>query len=182
MFPMHVGDDLDLRPFVADDAGLVFALIERNRHRLDVWMRWTSRIQTLEDAAAAIERWAGFLEAGQGFHVGMWTNGMLIGGMASPSISTDSSQAEIGYWLADGYTGRGYVTRASRAVIDYLFGTLGLHRIEIQAVTENLPSRAVAERLGFTLEGIKRESSWVDGGYRDHALYSLLNHEWNTEG
>jgi ribosomal-protein-serine acetyltransferase len=70
------------------------------------------------------------------------------------------------------------VTRAARAVIDALFTREALHRIEIQAVIDNAPSRAVAERLGFQLEGIKRESEWITSAFRDHAFYALLEQDW----
>ena len=62
-------------------------------------------------------------------------------------------QDEIGYWLAEHHAGRGVMTRCCLAVIDYGIGELGLHRIQILADALNRRSRAVAERLGFTLEG-----------------------------
>jgi ribosomal-protein-serine acetyltransferase len=55
-----------------------------------------------------------------------------------------------------------------------------MHRVELICMVDNARSRAVAERLGFTLEGIKRESEWINGAFRDHALYSLLAHEWHV--
>ena len=60
------------------------------------------------------------------------------------------------------------------------FGELGPHRIVIRAGTENAPSRAVPERLGFTYEGIAREEGRGSGGFYDLAVYGLLDREWRA--
>ncbi len=180
MFPIHVDREIDLRPLEMSDADALFTLIARNRDHLDQWMRWTARIQTLQDAQHYIQRHADRYAAGSGFHAGLWVHGELVGGVVCHEIDRDSHKTEIGYWLDAGYTGRGLVTRACRAVITALFQRQGLHRIEIMCMTENRPSRAVAERLGFTFEGVLRESVWISTAFRDHALYSLLDHEWRA--
>ena len=178
MFPIHVDQALDLRPLELADADAMFDLIARNRAHLDPWLRWSARVQTLDDARQLIERFADKYTVGDGFHAGLWVEGQLAGGIVCHAINRESRKTEIGYWLGADYTGKGLVTRASRAIIDLLFTREAMHRIEIQAVVDNHPSRAVAERLGFTFEGIKRESEWVTSAFRDHALYALLEHEW----
>lgn len=178
MFPLQVDAETELRPFAAADAEPLFALISRNRAHLDPWLRWSGRVQTLDDTRSLIARFAGKYAAGDGFHAGLWHSGSLAGGIIVHFINRESAKTEIGYWLGAEFVGRGLVTRASRAVIDGLFRVEGLHRIEIQTVTDNQPSRAVAARLGFHFEGIKRESEWITTAFRDHALYSLLSHEW----
>ena len=75
------------------------------------------------------------------------------------------------------------MTRCCSAVIDYGFGELGLHRIQIWADALNRRSRAVPERLGFTLEGTRREDTRVRGAggaseWRDTVVSSLLDREW----
>ena len=157
---------------------MMFALIMQNRAHLDRWLRWSGRIQTQVDTRALIERFAAKQAAGDGFHAGMWEHDRLIGGIVCHAINRESSKTEIGYWLGAEFVGKGRVTRACRAVISALFEQEKMHRIEIQCATDNRASRAVAERLGFTLEGIKRESEWITTGFRDHAIYSLLDREW----
>lgn len=177
-FPSKIADDLELRLLEQRDAEALFALITRNRAHLDPWLRWSGRIQTVDDAQAMIARFADKVAVGDGFHAGLWHKEQLVGGLVCHFINRESHKAEIGYWLSADSTGKGWITRACREVIRYLFVDEKLHRIEIQCVTDNLPSRAVAERLKFTLEGIKRESEWITSAYRDHALYSLLADEW----
>jgi len=71
------------------------------------------------------------------------------------------------------------MTLAVRALIDHAFGAWELHRVMIQAGVGNARSRAVAERLGFTLEGVLREAErYLDGRYIDLAVYGLLASEW----
>ncbi len=57
-----------------------------------------------------------------------------------------------------------------------------MHRITIRARTDNVRSRAVAERLGFTFEGVMREALLVQEDHHDAALYSLLRNEWPRDG
>jgi ribosomal-protein-serine acetyltransferase len=178
MFPLKVRDDLELRPLAAQDADAMFHLIEHNRVHLDPWLRWSGRIQTIDDTRNLIDRFTKKLAAGDGFHAGLWYQGQLAGGIVCHQINRESNKSEIGYWLGVQYTGKGLVTSTCRAVIDYLFVHEKLHRIEIQCATDNPPSRAVAERLGFTFEGIKRESEWITSSYRDHTLYAILDYEW----
>jgi ribosomal-protein-serine acetyltransferase len=89
-------------------------------------------------------------------------------------IDRVARNAIIGYWLAEEYEGRGLITRAVRALIDHAFGEWQLHRVEIRAAAENVRSRAVPERLGFTQEGVLREAELVGGEYQDLVVYGLV--------
>jgi ribosomal-protein-serine acetyltransferase len=167
-----------MMPLSLSHAKELLALIEANRDRLDNWLRWSSGVQTITDARQLILRFADKHKAGDGFHAGLWYDDDLAGGIVCHFINRESRKTEIGYWLGADYTGKGLVTRACGLVITDLFRVEEMHRIEIQCATDNAPSRAVAERLGFTLEGIKRESEWITSDFRDHALYALLESEW----
>lgn len=179
MFALSIDDELHLKMLEGDEVERVFVLIQQNRTHLDSWLRWSGRIQTLQDTQNLIERFLAKTSAGDGFHAGIWYKGQLVGGLVCHFINRESRKSEIGYWLAAEATGKGLATRASAAVIDYLFAQEKLHRVEIQAAVDNVRSRAIAERLGFTLEGIKRDSEWLTNRFADHALYSLLAHEWH---
>jgi ribosomal-protein-serine acetyltransferase len=87
---------------------------------------------------------------------------------------------EIGYWLAPPLQGRGVMTQCCRFAVRYGFLTLDLNRIQIAAGTENLESRAIPERLGFTFEGILRGRENLYGTFVDHAMYSLLRSEFDA--
>lgn len=171
---------LELRVFEPADADTLLELIRQNRSHLDAWLRWSGRIHSKEDVLALIERFAAKTAIGDGFHAGLWYQGHLVGGIVCHYINRESNKTEIGYWLGADYTGKGLVTQACRVVLRYLFEQEKMHRVELQCVVDNLPSRAVAERLGFKFEGIKRESEWISTAYRDHALYALLADEFSA--
>jgi len=86
---------------------------------------------------------------------------------------------EVGYRLFDGaLAGKGYVTEACRLLIDHLFKVYQYHRLELLSAPENGASIRIAEKCGFTGEGILREAFFIGGRYCDVAVYSLLRPEW----
>ncbi|MEL5992107.1 GNAT family N-acetyltransferase [Microbacterium phosphatis] len=82
--------------------------------------------------------------------------------------------AELGYWLAQRARGRGYMHEAARAVVDFAFGPLRLERLEWHAVVGNTASAAVAQRLGFRLEGVRRRGLAGHGPRVDGWIAGLL--------
>lgn len=80
---------------------------------------------------------------------------------------------EIGYWCRTSYVGHGYVSESTQAVTQFGFDVLKARRILIRADTRNARSRAVAERCGFTLEGILHNDSLDNqNAVRDTAYYA----------
>jgi ribosomal-protein-alanine N-acetyltransferase len=82
--------------------------------------------------------------------------------------------AELGYWLAEPYWGRGIVTLAVLAMVEYAFGELGLHRVHAEPYAPNLASARVLEKAGFRLEGRMRASAFKDGRIVDQLLYAIV--------
>jgi ribosomal-protein-serine acetyltransferase len=179
MQPIVINSELELHTLEPAHAEAMLALILNNREHLDSWLRWSGRIHTKQDVLDLIDRFAAKTAIGDGFHAGLWYQSQFVGGIVCHYMNRESNKTEIGYWLGAGYIGKGLVTQACRAVIKHLFEQEKMHSIEIQCVTDNAPSRAVAERLRFTFEGIKRDSEWITSAYRDHAIYSLLEGEQN---
>ena len=86
-----------------------------------------------------------------------------------------AGQAEIGYWMAPGARGRGYLAEAARAAVDYAFGDpLKLARLEWRAVVGNVPSARSARALGFRYEGLLRSALWSPRGRDDGWIAGLL--------
>ena len=169
-----------IRPFEPEDATAIFQLIQSSRDHLDRWLRWSNTIQSEADAQGTVAHFVAKRAAGTGFHSGIWVAGRLAGGVVCRDLDRQHRCAEIGYWLGAEFTGRGLATRASSLAIDYLIGSRGAHRIEMQCGVHNVRSRAVPERLGFRLEGIRRESYWITTAFVDSAVYGLLAGEWPT--
>ena len=91
---------------------------------------------------------------------------------------TRGSGMEIGYALIPCERGKGYGTEAIKIMVDHLFLSRDIVRIQAPTETRNMASVEALEKAGFTREGIMRKASYVDGEHRDQYLYSILREEW----
>ena len=91
-----------------------------------------------------------------------------------------SNRAMLGYDLAREYWGLGIASEAVSEVIRFGYEEMRLNRIEAETIEDNHESRRMLERIGFKLEGVRREYSLEDDGeYHGSAIYSLLRGEYN---
>ena len=88
-----------------------------------------------------------------------------------------NQKTEIGYWLSEKFQHKGIVTHSCKALIDFAFSEMNLHRIQLKAATKNFKSQAVAKRLGFTVEGIERDGELHSHGFVDLKVFSLLKED-----
>ncbi|MGN1091656.1 MAG: GNAT family N-acetyltransferase [Alphaproteobacteria bacterium] len=113
----------------------------------------------------------------------IWTkDGNFIGACDLHSMDYETQSADIGYWLAEKYTGKGYMTEAIKAVEDNFFKR-GFNRFTIVMDVENKASEKVAVRCGYIKEGTMRQWHYnpAFNSYRDMYLYSKLKSEWEKE-
>ena len=179
MKTIRVDDDILLRwPSMADAEELV-ALIDSNRRYLGRWLPLFDAIRTMEDERVWIEGRQAAEEKGEGTPPLIVYRGAIVGTAGAVLVDSPNRSCEVGYWLTEEMQGRGIVTRACRAVLDYAFGELQLNRVQIRAATQNKKSRAIPERMGFVFEGVQRQAELVNGEYYDLALYSMLASEWS---
>jgi ribosomal-protein-serine acetyltransferase len=171
-----LGDDALVRTLTVEDADELARVIDANAERLDRWFPWVEASRKRGGALAFIERSLASETDLEGN--GIWIDGEIAGAIGL-SVNTAWNNGELGYWLDANAEGRGLVTRACGLFIDHGFRQLSLNRITIHAAVENERSRAVAERLGFTQEGVLRRAGRVDGDrYLDLVVYGLLHDEW----
>ncbi len=83
--------------------------------------------------------------------------------------------AELGYWLAEPFWGKGIMTEAVNALSEYAFEELGFHRIFAEPYSTNTASVRVLQKSGFVLEGILRANVFKDERIFDQFLYARLN-------
>lgn len=177
-FALRVDDEVELALYERDDLEALHALVVAQRRHLAAWMPW-AQAPTLDATRGFIEGRALAAIADQdGFEVGIWWRGRLVGSIGLHGVQRRPDRASIGYWLAADAQGRGLVTRSVRALIAKAFLELGFERLDIRADVANARSRAVAERLGFTFEGVLRREAFSGSTYVDHAVYGLLRDEW----
>jgi len=101
----------------------------------------------------------------------------LLGSVGIVQVDREERRCELGYWVARESRGRGVATRAVRLLCAWIFENLPVDRTGIHAEPENAASRRVAERAGFTYEGVLRSYFVNKGIRRDAASYSLLRGE-----
>jgi ribosomal-protein-alanine N-acetyltransferase len=85
---------------------------------------------------------------------------------------------EIGFALVRNERGKGYCTEAAEIIVDYLFLSKDVVRVQAHTETRNTASQRVLEKAGFKKEGTVRKSYFVRGEWRDTFLYSILRAEW----
>jgi len=93
-------------------------------------------------------------------------------------LGTGTKQVEVGYSLVPDERGKGYGTEALEIMVDYLFLSKNMMRIQVQTDVRNVASQRVSEKVGFRKEGILRRNFFMRGELRDCFIYSILRKEW----
>ncbi len=104
--------------------------------------------------------------------------GDLVGAVGLVEINRRHGRAELGYWVARPCWGRGYATEAARAVIEYGFSVLGLHRVYAVHFSRNPASGRVMEKCGMAHEAHLREHDRKWGVFEDVDVRGVLHDEW----
>jgi RimJ/RimL family protein N-acetyltransferase len=166
---------LHLRPYTEADIDAVYACCQDP----DI-QRWTTVPVPYERAHAekyvqmnTVDGWrAG---TGSSFAVVDSVSNTLLASIGIVGISNDGKVAEVGYWVAPAARGQGVATQATQVVARWAFADLGVERLEWLAEVDNVASRRVAEKAGFTVEGVLRARlGRPDGSRADAWIGSLL--------
>jgi ribosomal-protein-alanine N-acetyltransferase len=100
----------------------------------------------------------------------------LVGGITLSNVRRGVAQmGSIGYWCGHPYARHGHTLAAVRALCDFAFRTLGLHRVEAACIPDNAPSRSLLLKAGFEEEGYARAYLKINGVWRDHVLFGRIN-------
>ena len=175
----QVDDEIVLRIPRIEDAKTFYEVIDRNRQHLGEWLDFVPKTTDAEVSRGVIERWQKEANEQAGFNYVIEYRGSIVGSCGAPRLAGSQHRTEIGYWLSEDVQGRGIVTRCCLALLRWLFEDRKLNRVEIRAAAPNRKSRAVAERLGFKLDGVLRENDYLNGQYYDVAIYSMLAREYS---
>ena len=103
----------------------------------------------------------------------------LLGGINIGNVRRGVSQsASLGYWIGEKYSRNGYMKEALKLLIPSLFIDLRLNRIEAATLEENIASKNLLKKIGFKKEGVLRKYLKINGNWRDHILYGLLENDF----
>lgn len=173
MIPELTTDHLLLRPFTMDDVDRVTALLQTPD--IAATTLYVPYPYDRDDAASWIATHAPAAELGRALNWAICdrASGEMMGTIGL-EIHAYHDRGMLGYWLGVPYWGKGIMSEAAQAVVDYGFGTLGLHRIEATCMPHNIGSSRVMEKAGMRYEGTLRGYYRKDDGFRDAAMYAIL--------
>ena len=173
MFRIRVDEQIELALIGHQHAQPLYEIIDQNREFLERWLPWVDNTKAVSDTEAFIRSSLHDYADGKSMTCVIEYNQVAVGVISYNSINHNLAKVEVGYWLAAKYNGKGIVTRCCQFLIHYAFESLAMQKVQIAAAEENIASRAVIERLGFTLEGIVSRAESINGRVVDHAVYGL---------
>ncbi|MNO30465.1 Ribosomal-protein-serine acetyltransferase [compost metagenome] len=163
-------------PLFGDGAALNEAIAE-SVEELRPWMPWAQELPSVQDSEINVRQARlAFLERKDlRLHFFNKNTGDFIGSGGLHRIDWKARKFEIGYWLRTSCTKQGYMTEAVGAITKYAIEHLEANRIEIRCDSRNVGSAQVAERSGFTLEGILRnEVCDVEGSLSSTKVFAKI--------
>ena len=173
-------EDLILKPADLRFAPALLAYYQRNRAFLQPFEpKRDAAFYTLERQEALLKK--NIVEAMRktGFRLYIFPKSdpqAIIGSIGLSHIVWGSFlSCFLGYRLDEQLQGKGYMTQAVKAVVDYAFQTMRLHRIEANVMPRNIASRRVLEKCGFREEGLAKKYLKIGGVWEDHIHMVLLN-------
>ncbi|HSI33444.1 MAG: GNAT family N-acetyltransferase [Phycisphaerae bacterium] len=178
MFSKPLTPDAELRPLDLAQVEPLWELVDANRERLRQWFAWVDADRSVDDIAkfvkSAMERHA----RDEGLTAVIHYQGRAVGAIDFHDWRPVHRYTAIGYWLAASAEGKGLMTAAVTAMVDYAFTERGMNRVEIRCATQNERSRVVPRRLGFVEEGTMRQAELLYDRYNDLVVYAMLRAEW----
>ncbi len=118
------------------------------------------------------------LDSAYAFFVFRNEDNALLGGCTLSNVRRGVTQCcALGYWVGERFARQGYMFDAVRALVPFIFKTLGLHRIEAACLPSNDPSKSLLAKAGFREEGLARRYLQINGEWQDHVLFALLADE-----
>jgi ribosomal-protein-alanine N-acetyltransferase len=172
------GDGVRLRPPRMSDYPQWSALREQSREFLQPWEpAWPSDDLTRAAYRRRLAAYTRDIETGVGypFFVFEPEDDVLVGGITLSNVRRCVAQAAtMGYWIGSPHARNGYTLAGVKAVCRFAFTKLRLHRMEAACLPSNVPSRDLLLKAGFSLEGKARAYLKINGAWRDHLLFGLI--------
>jgi RimJ/RimL family protein N-acetyltransferase len=176
--PVLNGTQVTLRELRASDAPSLFALLTTAEvarfispppttvEGFEKFIAWTHRQRSAGTYAC-------FAVTIEGYNTAI---GIFQVRALEPSFST----AEWGFALGSPFWGTGIFQDAAELLKEFIFETLGTHRLEARAAIENGRGAGALLKVGAVQEGLLRKSFKHDGRYLDQALYTILEDDWRA--
>jgi RimJ/RimL family protein N-acetyltransferase len=171
-----------LRPF--EDADLQAMYEMQSDEEVVRYLYFDAR--PLDEVRAALARKIAAVGiAGEGDGLGVAVvrleTGEVVADISLWCVSEAHQQGEIGFVVHPAHQGNGYATEAARAMLDFAFDTVKLHRMVGRTEARNIASARVLEKLGMRREAHLIENEWVKGEWQSEFVYAILAEEWASQ-
>jgi ribosomal-protein-serine acetyltransferase len=176
-------DRLVLQRFTRRDAVTVDDAIRASLPDLNQWLPWARMDYSSTDTHAFLRESMLAWREDRAWDYSIRTKddpGRHVGNVSFWTVSKLGKILEIGYWVRSDETGRGICTEAVERILREAFDALGYHKAVLRIAVGNTASDRVAQKLGFTREGVLREELLIRGNWVDHSHWSLLDREYRA--
>ena len=169
---------LILRPFVKEDAPAMYRNWASDPE-VTKFLSWPT-YKTVDTAYEILNIWVPQYRDDTFYQwaIELKEIGEVIGSISVVNFDERVDMAEIGFCVGRSWWGQGMMTEAFQAVIDFLFGEVGVQRIEAGHDPNNPASGAVQRKCGLKYEGTLRRSTRSNQGITDKTVMAILKEEW----
>ena len=158
----------------------LFEIVRTQREYLHPFLGWVDKVHSLADTEKMLRSAIAYNKKNQRLMLYIVREGEILGAVGLVNIYRTDRKAEIGYWLRADCQGESIITRCAEKLIHHAYVLLQFNRLFIQVADQNTASRAVAERLGFQLEGKLRQASYLHRAFHHVCLYGHLREDWEA--
>ena len=179
---IRASKDLILKELELSDAEYIFKAIDSQRAYLGKWLPFVEFTKSVKDSLDYVNSVVTMPEECKEWQFAVFCGGDFAGLAGFKGTDRLNCKSEIGYWLREEFQHRGIMTESVSALIKFGFSELNLNRIQIKCAPDNIRSNRIPQRLGFTLEGVERDSEFVsEGVFRDANVWSLIKKDRDSE-
>lgn len=173
------GRQVTLRPPVMEDFDAWAGLRLQSRSFLEPWEpSWDDRDYARASFRNRIRHYRILAEddTAYSFFLFCKVSGSIVGAITVSNIRRGVAQmGSLGYWIGEPFQRQGYMTDAIRTLLPFVFGDLGLHRIEAACLPRNAASLRLLRKCGFVEEGLARSYLKIAGRWEDHVLFAAVS-------
>jgi ribosomal-protein-serine acetyltransferase len=171
---ISVNQKIELQLLNQDHSKAIYDLVIKDSNYLSKWLPWVSSVKSIDFIEGFIKGSEERNKAGIEYAFAIEENHTIVGRIGVYKIDDQNKIGEIGYWIGQEHQGKGIVTQACKALLEFCFSKLELNRIEIKCATKNARSQRIPEQLNFKLEGVLRKAECLHHEFIDLNLYSML--------
>lgn len=172
-----------VRRYRPGDGTGVFEAVDESREHILPWMPWGPLHNTVDDSEKFVRMWHAKWGLREDMSFGIFdrNTGQYLGGSGLHRIDWSIGSCEIGYWIRKSAAGKGHVTATVKLLTALAFDVIKANRVYIRCAPENLRSVAIPKRVGYTYEGLIRNSiKDANGQIRDLMMFSLIPEDWEA--